>query len=58
MADLNDEDNIQIFLFCRCERIWTSDLVGGFYDRYLVPLILFVFYMSASGYGGRAHYQR
>jgi hypothetical protein len=49
MGDLNDDDVIQIFLLAAVGAYALPILVAGFFDRYLVPLVPFVLYLSASG---------
>jgi hypothetical protein len=48
IASLNDEDVIQIFFLAAVVAYAFPIVVGGFFDRYLVPLVPFVLYLSAS----------
>jgi hypothetical protein len=47
IADLNDEDIVQIFFLAAVGAYTLPILVGGFFDRYLIPLVPFVLYLSA-----------
>jgi hypothetical protein len=49
MANLNNEDVIQIFFLVAVSAYALPIFLTGLFDRYLVPLVPFVLYLSTSG---------
>jgi hypothetical protein len=46
LSNLRDEDIVQIFFLASAGTYAAPILIGGFYDRYLVPLVPFLLYLN------------